>query len=224
MIYNKLPKLKIKNALSANPVIDVGLNILKISKYILIALIIFALSVCAFYLNIQNEQRLILNQKMSLESDKAIKEKSGVLIDAAANIIEREGKISLPLAKQYAVWIFESGAKYAVDPLLILSVISIESKFDYKAVSSTGPLGLMQIAFSWHKDKVNSSAELFDPKKNIQVGTQILKEYDNTSSTTIETLLKYNGSLGQAPVYAVKVLNNKRRFETELMNAVVASI
>ena len=196
-------------------------NIVKIGAYTVSAIAIVS---CAMYLNIKNEQRIELDQKVQFQTDKALKQQSGVVLDATAEIIKREGGLDLSLAKQYAVWIFDSAAKYAVDPMLILSVISIESKFNYKAISPTGPLGLMQIASSYHRDKA-TPAELFDPKKNIRVGTQILREYSDRSNTQIETLLRYNGSLGvESPIYATKVLQNKRKFENEVMKAVVAEI
>jgi hypothetical protein len=42
------------------------------------------------------------------------------------------------------------------------------------------------------------------------------------SKSTIETLLRYNGSLGQAPNYAIKVLNKKKKYDNEIMKAVVS--
>lgn len=147
-----------------------------------------------------------------------------VLVTATAKIISREGDVPLPAAKKYAIWIYESGAKYGVDPLLVLSVMKVESKFNYRAISPTGPIGLLQVAWSWHKEK-SSKDSLFDPKTNIFVGTQIIKEYKNLSSSETELLLRYNGSLGSfSPQYAIKVLTNKSKFEKEIMTAVADSI
>lgn len=224
MKYNKLPMMEIKNPLSLTPTISAKINkILRGIKYTVITAVIATAGVSAFYLNVKHEQNILLSQKLLQETDKAASGQSSVVLDATKDIIKREGKLSDNVAKQYAIWIFDSAAKYAVDPMLILSVIFIESKFNYKAISPTGPIGLMQIASSYHRDKA-TTAELFDPKKNIQVGTQILKEYGDMSSSAIETLLRFNGSLGGAPIYATKVLYNKNKFETEVMTAMTKAI
>lgn len=192
------------------------------AKSVIILISICILSIAVFYLNVQQEQNILLNQKIDQETNKATNGEPSVLIDATKNIIKREGKVDDKTANQYAIWIFDSAAKYAVDPMLILSVIFTESKFDYKAISPTGPIGLMQIASAYHRDKA-TAAELFDPKKNIQVGTQILKEYSELSNSVVETLLRYSGSLGQAPVYATKVMRAKFKFEAEVMSAMIKS-
>lgn len=217
----KLNRLTIKNSLSNNPKISQYTNSLfRTIKIIFITIIVIVSLASILYLNIQREQKLLLEQKISLEMKNP---DSTLLINATADIIKREGNLQNNVAIQYAKWIYEYSAKYAVDPILMLSVMFVESKFDYKAISPSGPIGLFQIASSYHKDKA-TAAQLFDPKKNIQVGAQILAEYAALSSSTIETLLRYNGSLGAAPVYATKVLQNKKRFEADVINSVVKAI
>lgn len=219
MKIKKLPDLHIKNALTS-PTVEIKLdNFRRVLKIVGIVLLMFFLLGGMFFLNLKNEERIIFNNRVQVEQSNAINKKSGVLFDATSDIIQREGKVPPSVAKQYAVWIYESAAKFAVDPMLILSVISIESNFNYKAISPTGPVGLMQIASSHHKDKA-TPAELFSPETNISVGTQIIKEYADRSSSLVETLLRYNGSLGSAPVYATKVIATKNRFEKEIMGAI----
>ena len=53
-----------------------------------------------------------------------------------------------------------------VDVSAINAIVSLESNYKIKAVSSTKDYGLMQL----HKKKI------FDPCKNIEIGTSILKE------------------------------------------------
>ena len=147
-----------------------------------------------------------------------------MVVSATSKIITREGSIPAPIAQKYAVWVYESAAQYGVDPILVLAVMSVESQFNYRAISPTGPIGLLQVAWSWHKEKSSKDA-LFDPKTNIKVGTQILKEYRDMSSTEVESLLRYNGSLGsESPKYAIKVLQIKSKFEKEILTAVAESI
>jgi soluble lytic murein transglycosylase-like protein len=58
----------------------------------------------------------------------------------------------------------------------------------------------MQVVPSAHPKKVKSIGglrALYDPKKNISVGTHILAQYLNLSAGNLRrTLLRYNGSLG----------------------------
>lgn len=224
MKLNKLPSLVIGNPFSNSPIISKKINRLWVFlKVFFVVLIVFAISVSAFYVNVQHEQSIINQERIQQEFRKAEKSESSVVIDATAAIIVRDGNVSESVAKKYAKWIFEAAARHTVDPILVLSVMSIESKFNYRAISPTGPIGLLQVAYSWHKEKT-TQAGLFDPKNNIDVGTQIIKEYAEKSSTEVETLLRYNGSLGKAPVYAVKVLSNKKKYETEIFNAIIKSV
>jgi soluble lytic murein transglycosylase-like protein len=189
----------------------------KVFKYSILTVITIALLTAVMYLNVVREQTLFLQNKpiaSSVETDVLIFSKT-------AAIIARDGNLPLAVAKKYAVWVYDAAAEHAVDPILLIAVMAIESKFNYKAVSPTGPIGLFQVAASWHKDKT-TRAQLFDPRHNIFVGAQILKEYANLSNSTLETLLRYNGSLGQAPNYAIKVLNKKKKYDNEIMKAVVS--
>jgi hypothetical protein len=223
MKFKKLPTLHIHNPFSCSPQIKLKINKFLLGLKIFVVTVVIALFASgAYVVNVQHEQKNILDQKVLFEKNKA-PEGTGIVVDTTAIIIARDGKLPLDIAKKYAVWVYESSAKYGIDPILALSVMSVESGFNYKAISPTGPIGLFQIAASWHKDKTTQSA-LFDPRHNINVGVQILKEYSDKSNTDIETLLRYNGSLGTAPVYATKVLSFKRKYENEIDKAIVSSI
>jgi len=114
--------------------------------------------------------------------------------------------------------IFESAHKYNIDPLLILSVMSIESRFDSSAISGAKAIGLMQIIHFWHQEKT-TQANLFIPKNNIDVGTKILAEYSARSNSERETLLRYNGTWKKSDKYANKVLHRKNEYTNELIAA-----
>lgn len=74
-----------------------------------------------------------------------------------------------------------ASARTGVDPLLLLSVIQVESRFDRTAVSPRGAMGLMQIrpetaeslaaeiGLEWTGDEV-----LFDPEINVLLGALYL--------------------------------------------------
>jgi soluble lytic murein transglycosylase-like protein len=107
--------------------------------------------------------------------------------------------------------------QHELEPELVLAVIATESTFRADAVSRAGAKGLMQIIPRWHREKISAiggSDALFEPDKNILVGTQILREYLNRSRGNVRTaLLRYNGSLGKRSGYASKVLRHYHRFK-----------
>lgn len=108
---------------------------------------------------------------------------------------------------------FKNAREKNIHPELILAVIAVESSFKEKAKNG-GAMGLMQIIPRWHKqkiEKIGGTRQLFDPAKNIRVGTSIFKDYLESSSGNIRNaLIRYNGSLS-ARAYASKILTHYRR-------------
>ncbi|MBL8458432.1 lytic transglycosylase domain-containing protein [Zoogloea sp.] len=103
----------------------------------------------------------------------------------------------------------QTGRNVGVDPLLLVAVMAIESRFNPFAESPMGAQGLMQIIPKWHPDKVDvksDRAALFDPETNIRVGAQVLKEYIRTTGSVERALQQYNGSSDPATPYANKVM------------------
>ena len=47
-------------------------------------------------------------------------------------------------------------------------------------------VGLMQVSYYWHKDKVNSIEELLDPQTNLDVGAQVLKTAMRSAPNDLE--------------------------------------
>ena len=191
---------------------EVFQKITKSIKYSIYGILILSLVAAVMYLNIFYTKPDNQYKPIAITNEVLI-------LNKTASIISRDGNIPLKVAKRYSIWIFEAAAEYSLDPILLLSVIYTESKFNYKAISPTGPIGLFQIASSYHKEKTTKAA-LFDPKNNIMVGAWILREYADRSKSTIETLLRYNGSLGEAPHYATKVMTTKYKYEREIMKAI----
>lgn len=109
------------------------------------------------------------------------------------------------------------GATYAtareihLDPLLILAVMAIESRFNPFAESPVGAQGLMQVMSKVHKDKFQSLGGVqaaLNPVANIKVGSLILKDYVKQGGSVEAGLKMYVGA-GDAETdsgYGSKVL------------------
>jgi len=118
---------------------------------------------------------------------------------------------------------YSVGRAVGLDPLLILAVISVESRFNPIAESDMGAKGLMQVIPRFHAEKfvVHGGEEAaLNPRTNILVGAQILKEYIHRSGSLEQGLQLYNGAPEDpARAYAQKVLSEKQRLEQALPRA-----
>jgi soluble lytic murein transglycosylase-like protein len=84
-----------------------------------------------------------------------------------------------------------------LDPLLILSVMAIESRFNPFAESPVGAQGLMQVMSKVHRDKFEDHGGMkaaLDPVANIRVGSLILKEYVTRGGSVEAGLKLYVGA------------------------------
>lgn len=108
------------------------------------------------------------------------------------------------------------GAERRIDPLLILSIIAIESRFNPFAESAMGAKGLMQVIPRFHTDKLPAGANersLLDPVINVQVGVKVLEEAIRRQGGLVAGLQQYAGSSDPEGAYATKVLAEKERLE-----------
>lgn len=105
-----------------------------------------------------------------------------------------------------------------LDPLLILSVMAIESRFNPFAESPVGAQGLMQVMSKVHRDKFEELGGVkaaLNPVANIRVGSLILKDYV-TRGGSVEAGLKLYvgaGALETDSGYGAKVLAEYRRLK-----------
>jgi soluble lytic murein transglycosylase-like protein len=118
---------------------------------------------------------------------------------------------------------YRSAAEVGLDPLLVLAVISIESRFNPVAESVMGARGLMQIIPRFHRDKLRDlggDEAALDPETNILVGTRILQEYVYRGGTLEAGLQFYNGSSwDETGQYAQRVLAERGRLQETLRAA-----
>ena len=124
---------------------------------------------------------------------------------------------------------YRAAREVGLDPLLVLAVIAIESRFNPIAESVMGAKGLMQIIPKYHLDKLNAAGgedAVFDPESNIRIGARILQEYVYRTGTLEAGLQFYNGAFRDGSAqYAQKVFAERLRLEQVLRerNVLVAA-
>ncbi|HMW55308.1 MAG: transglycosylase SLT domain-containing protein [Candidatus Accumulibacter phosphatis] len=125
------------------------------------------------------------------------------------------------VAPEALVPIFEAaqavGRERRLDPLLIIAIIGIESRFNPFAESASGAKGLMQVIPGYHLDKIPQGAGLqpfLDPVTNIQVGVHVLEEAIRWRGGLTAGLQHYGGAPEDPETgYANKVIAEKERLE-----------
>lgn len=112
---------------------------------------------------------------------------------------------------------YRAAREVGLDPLLVLAVISIESRFNPIAESVMGAKGLMQIIPKYHRAKLQAHGgeeAVLDPESNILVGASILQEYVYRTGSLESGLQFYNGALWDGSAqYAQKVMTERERLE-----------
>lgn len=113
---------------------------------------------------------------------------------------------------------YNTAQEMKFDPLLILAVIAIESRFNPFAESPVGAQGLMQVMSKVHQEKFEAHGGVkaaLNPVVNIKVGTRILHEYIRRGGS-VETGLKYYVGAANMETdqgYGAKVLQEYRRLK-----------
>jgi soluble lytic murein transglycosylase-like protein len=108
------------------------------------------------------------------------------------------------------------GSELKLDPMLILAVISVESRFNPIAESVMGAKGLMQVIPRFHAEKfdpLGGEKVAFDPQANILVGATILKEYMRRTGALADALQMYVGATSEENEngYSAKVIAERDR-------------
>jgi soluble lytic murein transglycosylase-like protein len=136
---------------------------------------------------------------------------------AVTEYIAKRYRVSDQAVAGYVSLAYQAGAQHSVDPLLILAVMAIESRYNPVAESSMGARGLMQVIPKYHLEKLldhGGEPALLEPAVNISVGAQILREYQRRFRDTETALQMYGGALDDtATTYASKVLAEKARLD-----------
>jgi hypothetical protein len=115
-----------------------------------------------------------------------------------------------------------------IDPLLILSVMSVESRMNPFAESPMGAQGLMQVMTDVHKNKFDDhggSRAVQDPNANLRVGAKLLKDAIRTTGSVEAGLKHYVGgtAVRSDGGYSVKVLGEYARLQAVANGRYVAA-
>lgn len=136
---------------------------------------------------------------------------------ALAEFIAKRYRIANTAAASFVSLAYRAGEEHSVDPLLILAVMAVESRYNPVAESVMGAKGLMQIIPKFHLDKLGDlggEQALLEPEVNIEVGTQILREYTRRFGDPEFALQMYAGAVDEpGSQYAAKVMAEKARLE-----------
>lgn len=147
--------------------------------------------------------------------------------NASSSTIEQQ-RVTGWLAKRYRIAhsaskmlveaAYTSAHEVKLDPLLVLSVMAIESRFNPFAESSVGAQGLMQVMAKVHHSKFDDhggTKSVLNPAANIQVGAQILKDAIRRTGSVDAGLKLYvgAGNMETDGGYAAKVLAEYNRLQ-----------
>jgi soluble lytic murein transglycosylase len=121
--------------------------------------------------------------------------------------------------------VYHYSNQHSLDPLLVLSVIQVESEFSSQAVSPVGAMGIMQVmpataryiterrGWSWPGER-----RLFDPSFNIRLATSYLSELIEKFESVEEALIAYNCGEGTMQALAASGLPLPRSYAKRVMS------
>jgi soluble lytic murein transglycosylase-like protein len=147
-----------------------------------------------------------VSQAVSLQEQKAL-----------AEFIAKRWRIAEEAATRFVSLAYRAGSAHSVDPVLILAVMAIESRYNPVAESGMGAKGLMQVIPRFHLEKLSDHGgeeKLLEPEVNIDVGAQILREYYRRLRDEELALQMYAGAFDEpTSQYANKVFAERARLE-----------
>lgn len=143
--------------------------------------------------------------------------------------LARRYRVADEAARMLVANAFEIGQEKKLDPLLILSVVAIESGLNPFAASPVGAQGLMQVMTRVHAERFvehGGDVAALDPIANMKVGSEILHELISRGGSLERGLQLYVGA-GNAPDdggYGAKVLGERARLQMAAAGKVDAAI
>lgn len=178
--------------------------------YLIVALVVFSLIGTVCYINFKAAQRRDFASLKKFIVAYAEINNINNLNDNDYNMLAREVK--------------KAARKYDVDPMLILSVITVESSFDKDAVSSRGAIGLMQLMPSTAKHLCSemglsdSRCKVGDVRTNILIGTYYLSKL---SSKYNNNMKHYLAAYNCGPSEIDRMLNGNSKVPTTFYSRIM---
>jgi Transglycosylase SLT domain len=183
---------------------------------------------------------VLASEAVDAESDAtAVEEVANKRVEPAVAADPRQKHIVQYLARRYRVaeeatrvlvaTAFQVGREQKLDPLLILSVVAIESSLNPFAESSMGAQGLMQVMTRIHAERFEAHGgqlAALDPVANMKVGSAILGDLINRGGSVERGLQLYVGA-GNLPDdggYGARVLGERARLALAASGKVDAAI
>jgi soluble lytic murein transglycosylase-like protein len=135
--------------------------------------------------------------------------------DMVSSYLARRYRVAQEPVSELVKAAFDTGREVGLDPLLLLSVMAIESGFNPYAESGVGAQGLMQVMSKVHSDKFQyfgGQSAALEPVANIKVGALVLKDCIARGGSLPGGLRLYVGSTSQDDGgYGAKVMAERGR-------------
>jgi soluble lytic murein transglycosylase-like protein len=159
--------------------------------------------------------RLIPSQRVSADARDDRVLVSSREQDLVASYLARRYRVAQEPVGELVKAAFDTGREVGLDPLLLLSVMAIESGFNPYAESGVGAQGLMQVMSKVHSDKFRyfgGESAALEPVANIKVGALVLKDCIARGGSLPGGLRLYVGSTSQDDGgYGAKVMAERGR-------------
>lgn len=126
--------------------------------------------------------------------------------------------VPLSKAEKIVYASFVESKKKNLEPLLVLSLIGVESTYKQHTKSHMGAVGLTQVIPVYHRKKIAKlgKEDMWSINGNIKLGTDILKEYLEISGGNIHKALQmYNGAArDRSYKYSRKIFDKMKKLRT----------
>ena len=146
-----------------------------------------------------------------------------------AQYLSRRYRVADGAVRMVVSTAFQLGREKNIDPLLILSVVAIESSLNPFAESAMGAQGLMQVMTRVHAQRFEphgGETAALDPIANMKVGASILHELISRGGSVERGLQLYVGA-GNMPDdggYGARVLGERARLQLAATGKVEAAL
>ena len=135
--------------------------------------------------------------------------------------IARKFKVARNVTGSLILTVYETAREKDLDPLLVLGVIAVESRYNPFAESHVGAQGLMQVLTRVHVEKFDEfyggGLSALNPVANVRVGTRILRDCIKRRGSVDGGLACYVGATGPngGSGYAARVQAERQRIALE---------